>query len=139
MSLGKHLSGYTVDDEGRSLMDLLKIYNEPCKSCEDHVYVSCDQCRPYRKEILDLIEKILINRGIRKIPLGKPYEHVIGEDIVYYCERDYYRVITIILADQDGYNCAYGTQNTIYLSSTLKSNGLEELGDYVDSICSNPN
>ena len=41
--------------------------------------------------------------------------------------------------DIDGYNCAYGTQNTIYLSSTLKSNGLEELGDYVDSICSNPN
>ena len=65
MSLGKHLEGYTVDDDGKSLKDLRELY----RIIKD-VYISDSdpamRCLSYYELIIDLVVKILRNNGIRE-------------------------------------------------------------------------
>ena len=88
MSLGKHLSGYTVDDEGPTLMDLITLCNLSCKcGMTNKIYDSCVRCASCKMKILNLIEKNLENHGIRKINTGEKHAPDTCEKVVYYCDH----------------------------------------------------
>ena len=151
MSLGKHLSGYTVDDEGHSLMDLVNLCNLSCK-CGMSVEL-CVLCAPFKMKILNLIEKILRNHGIRKIHTGEKCAPDTCETMVYYYD-DSRQYISILINEQghimgytfhgtliysSEYKCMYGNQLSSYASyliSALTCDGLKELGDYAQLLMS---
>ena len=151
MSLGKHLPGYTVDDEGHTLMDLVNL----CNSCEcgmtNKIYNSCARCAPYKMKILNLIEKILENQGIRKIHVDEKYAPTTWKGMAYYYD-DSRQCIGILpneprhtveytfhgtMVYYSGYKCTHGkyfASQVSYLVLALTRHGLKELSDYARLI-----
>ena len=150
MSLGKHLSGYTVDDEGHTLMDLVTLCNLSCECGMTEKF--CVSCTPYKMKIFSLLEKILKNHGIRKGCIVERTPFSVNENIMYYCDK-YHRYIGILINEQShvmNYSfhgtviyylvckCMYEIQPAlcVHLVTALKYNGLKELGDYAQLIMS---
>ena len=158
MSLGKHISGHTVDDEGHSLMDLVTLCNLSCKC--GMTDKRCVSCTPYKMKILNLVKKILDNKGIRNLTLREYYDLVVTDiayvynnqiiDICYVCDKSVQYIE--ILINEHGQMVRYMLRGTVieidgfpyegipshisHFVATLKYNELKELSDYIELICS---
>tara|TARA_R110002033_G_scaffold15825_2_gene44394 strand:- start:286 stop:792 length:507 start_codon:yes stop_codon:yes gene_type:complete len=103
MSLGKHLPGYTVDDKGRTIVDLIELYDDkyqatidPCLADWHSTCKSPSYCDTYANDIVNHIVNILDNYGIPKVRSSTVSSYP-EEKIMYYdsvCD-DYVIVIRL--------------------------------------------